>query len=563
MAQKSSFSTENLLYVCILIVALALRFFALGSPLLTEHEASSALPAYQLNSGQTPDLGDHPAYVVLTSLLFALLPSNEFLARFWPALFGTAFVLLPYFWRDTLGRKPALLLGLALAIDPGAVAISRLASGHMLAVSASLFALTAWRHNQPFLAGILGALALLAAPTLYFGTLAILLAAFLSTSRPPKTQKAEFRVAVIAAAATLLVGGTLFGSVPQGLGGVGNVFSTFLQGWRVPSWIFMRDILFALVGYGLPALIFGSIAAIRAWTQNLAFSKTLSLAALFALVLILVYPGRQVADLLWVLLPLWALAAAEISRYLQIPEQERAAAFGTLALVLLLVVFFTLTLARLSFSEAGTELYRNYLLVAGAVIVLGGLVTTLIAFGWSRQAASNGLVWGLSILFVIALFAASTRFARPGVSLANELWSPGPAAGQGAVLLANLDSLSAIDQGQPQGLPVTSRLESNALAWILRAWPAPSLDQLNVGPDLFITLATGSLPEEASTYRGQSFALSVQRAWDGAPPNVFSWLLFRQAPTLKQEAILWAQIGIFPNGLLFLQGQQSLDESVE
>ncbi|MEX1071993.1 MAG: hypothetical protein WEC37_05135 [Anaerolineales bacterium] len=562
MAQRSSFDLEHLLYAGTLVFALALRVPGLGTLPLTEQEAAVAVPAYQLSTGQAVDLGADPAYFLLTSLLFAILPSNEFLARFWPALFGIALVLLPYFWRDTLGRKPAVLLSFALAIDPGMVAVSHLASGRMLALSAALFALTAWRHKQPVAAGILAAVALLSAPTLYIGILAFALTRFLSASRNAKSEKQELRPAIIAGAATLLFGGTLFFTAPQGLSGVGNVASGFLQGWWQGPGVGMLGILFALVGYALPALVFGLIGGVRAWTQDLSFGRNLSLFALFALMLVIVYPGRQVADLLWVSLPLWALAAQEISRYLQIPEEERRAAFGTMSLVLLLGIFFYLTLAKLTFNEIGSEAFQNYLLVAGAVLLLGLLATVLISFGWSRRAASNGLVWALLILFGISLLSASARFARQTSIAANELWAPGPAAGQSSLLIANLNDLSSRQEGGTlQAVPVDLRTESAALQWAVRDWPEDSGDG-NLSPDLFVTLADAQ-PEEAATYRGQTFALKVQRAWADFPPNVFSWLLYRQAPTFKQEAVLWARLELFPDGALFLQTESDSGETLE
>lgn len=550
MAQRASFRVEHLLYACIFLLALSFRLINLGASPLSEYEATSALRAYQISVGELPDLGEQSAYVLLTSTLFALLPSSEFLARLWPALFGIALVLLPYFWSDVLGRRPALILALGLAIDPAMVAVSRLASGHMLAVSSGLFALTAWRHKLPIVAGILGAIALLSAPTLYIGLLGIILASYLSTR---SKRQHDLRNVALAGGVTLLIGGTLFGFVPQGLSGAGNVFSAFLQGWRQPSGVLIGEVLFALAGYGFPVVLFGLIGAARAWTQSLPFGRVLGFFALISLVLIVLYPGRQVADLLWVLLPLWALTAMEVSHYLYVPDEDRAAALGTTALILLLGVFLTLTLAKLSFDQAGSPTYSNLFLVAGGVVLLGALAIALIAFGWSRQAASNGLVWGLVALFVLGFVTASLRFARPGAALANELWSPGLAAGQSLVLLSELDKLSAIDQGQPRALPVGLRVESTALAWALRDWPSASANQVETVPDVYITLTTIDQPEETSSYRGQSFALSAQRTWINVPPNIFSWLLFRQAPTLNQEAILWVRIDLFPDVDLYLQ----------
>jgi hypothetical protein len=562
MAPRSSFNLEHLLYAAIFVLALSLRFIGLGSIPLTENEAAVALPAYQLATGGPADLGSEPGYIVLTQALFAILPSSDFLARLWPALFGTALVLLPYLWRDELGRKPAVLLSLALALDPGMVAVSHLASGRMLAFSAGLLALTAWRHKQAVIAGILGALTLLSAPFLYFGVLAFGLTFYLGGSSKAKKEKADLRSALLTGGATLLFIGTAFLSAPQGLGGVGNVLAGFIQGWLKPSGVSMLGVLFALVGYALPAVLFGVLGAVRAWTQDLPFGKSLSLFALFALLLVIIYPGRQVADLLWVLLPLWALAAQEISRYLFIPSEERSAAFGTMALNLLLGIFFYLMLAKLAPPNLVPEVFTLTLAYAGAVLLIGLIATTLIAFGWSRQAAGNGLVWALLILFSLSLISASSRFTRLTSTAANELWAPGSEAGQSSLLLTNLNLLSSrVEGGTLQAVPVALRTESAALQWAVRDWPQNS-GETTASPDLFITLADAQ-PEEATTYRGQTFALNVQRAWADFPPNIFSWLLYRQAPTIKQEAVLWARADFFPDGVLLLQTESDSGETIE
>jgi hypothetical protein len=561
MAPRSSFNLEHLLYAAIFVLALSLRFIGLGSFPLTENEASVALPAYQLATGGPADLGSEPGYVVLTQALFAILPSSDFLARLWPALFGTALVLLPYLWRDELGRKPAVLLSLALALDPGMVAISHLASGRMLAFSASLLALTAWRHKQAVIAGILGALALLSAPFLYFGVLAFGLTFYLGGSSKAKKEKADLRSALLTGGATLLFVGTAFFSAPQGLAGVGNVLAGFMQGWLQPSGVSMFTVLFALVGYALPAVLFGLIGVVRVWTQDLRFGKSLSLFALFALLLILIYPGRQVADLLWVLLPLWALAAQEISRYLYIPLEERSAAFGTMALNLLLGIFLYLMLAKLASPNLVPEVFSLTLAYAGAVLLIALIATTLIAFGWSRSAAGNGLVWAVLVLFSLSLLGASARFARLTSTAANELWAAGPAAGQSTLLLTNLNLLSSrVEGGTLNAVPVDLRAESAALQWAVRDWPKDSSETSS--PDLFITLADAQ-PEEAATYRGQTFALNIQRAWADFPPNIFSWLLYRQAPTVKQEAVLWARAEFFPDAVLLLKTEPDSGETIE
>lgn len=549
MAHRSIFSREIFLYSLITLLAVILRFAGLDGTSLNEFEATAALPAYQLAGGGQPALGAQPGYVLLTSLVFGLIGSSEFLARLWPALFGLALVALPYFWRDLLGKKAALVLAFLLAIDPGLVAVSRLAGGAMIALSATLMALTAWRGGRPVPAGVLAAVALLAAPTVYVGVAAAGLV-WVSLRIPIEVDKDGVRNAGLGALAVLLLGATLFFSVPQGLAGVGGTLSAFIGGISPLAAFGLGATLFTLVGYAFPALIFGGLGIWRAWRRDEPVGRMLSLFAIFALALILVNPNRQAADLLWVVLPLWALAAQAISVYLAAPRDEPVAAIGEAGLMLLLAAFLVPTLARAAdFGFLLAASPENPLpsissqgMITLFVLGIAGLATALIALGWSRRAAAQGLAWAVAAVFALFLLSASSRFSRQELTAANELWSPGPAAGQLGILRETLSDLSFWNEGQQAALPIEVRSESSALLWALR-----DHDRVDsaAAPALAITTAEGEMPAEFAAYRGQSFALSVQRAWDGWPPNFFAWFLFRQAPTQSQQLILWANADLF------------------
>jgi hypothetical protein len=558
MAQPSLLNREYFFYSLIILLALALRFARLGGAPLNEFEATAALPVLELAGGGQPALGGQPGYVLLTSLLFGLFGSSEFLARFLPALFGLVLVVLPYFWRDLLGKKVALLLAFFLAIDPGLVAISRMAAGYMLALSVALMALTAWRYGRPVLAGSIAALALLSSPTVYFGVGAAVLV-WLTLRLPIRVDKAALRSSALAALVVVLLGGTLFFNVPQGLAGAGQALATFFFGTPNFPGSSLNLTLFALLGYSLPALIFGGFGAWRGWRLDETMGKALSLFAAYTFLLVLINPNRQVADLLWVLLPLWVLAAQVASIFLPAPEDEPVAAIGQAALMLLLAAFLVPTLARLAdtgfllvpASDTLLPAISSHGMIALFVLGIAGLATALIALGWSRRAAAQGLVWALALVFVLFLLSASSRFSRLETAAANELWSPGPAAGQLGILRETLADLSFWDQGQPAALPIELRSESAALRWALRDYAqVPSSSAL---PAVAITTGESQAPAEFAAYRGQSFALSVQRAWEILPPNFFAWLLFRQAPTQSQQLILWANTELFADASLFDQ----------
>ncbi|MGH2581752.1 MAG: hypothetical protein ACRDFQ_02495 [Anaerolineales bacterium] len=548
--RKFSISVEYALYAGILLVAFALRFAFLGDPPLNEVEAQAVYPAHQIARGQDVSLGNQAGYTLLAAISFSLTSSSEFIARFWPALFGVALVALAYFWREVIGPKPALVLAALLALDPGMVAVSRLASGRMIALAAGLLAITAWRYERNYLAVTFGIIAILAAPTIFIGLLVLLVTTLIFPLRKKsfRSNGSKVRRSMALAAAFYLLGTTLFFIFPSGLSAFGNVVSGFLTGWGQASGVSSLEVLFALFAYNLPVIVFGLIGGFRSWTRSVRAGKQLPLATLFAVLIVGWYPGRQVADLVWVTLTLAILSAIELSRYFHLPMNETKAAFGEMGLVLILGLFFYLMLAKASTSDPNSELFRTVLLAAGAVPLLLAIATVLISYGWSRQAAAHGLVWGVSLLSVMGMLSASSHFANPNAGGANELWRPGPSVGELRLVEATLGNLSSWEEGQPEAVAVKSRVESAVLDWILRDYPEPRNDLLDSSPQLVITGIQAENQANLATYRGQSFPLYVHRAWSAWPPNLLKWLLYREAPTFSEQAILWVSADLLPGG---------------
>jgi hypothetical protein len=76
----------------------------------------------------------------------------------------------------------------------------------------------------------------------------------------------------------------------------------------------------------------------------------------FSLLLWVIYPARQVYDLVWVLVPLWVLAALELGRYL--PENDGLwVSLAQASVLLVLMALFWLTLAGLACATASWVAY--------------------------------------------------------------------------------------------------------------------------------------------------------------------------------------------------------------
>ena len=185
---------EGWLYWLAFLIAIGFRFIQLGAAPLTDSEANLALQALHLAQGQSPLLAPQPAYILLTSIFFAIIESTNFMARAVPALAGSALVFAPYFFREKIKPRPALILACLFAIDPGLVALSRLSGGIMLAVTFLLFAWGMWMNRRLTLAGIFLGLALLSGPSIWSGLLMLGLTWIFLRGIQPKPTAEQFAI---------------------------------------------------------------------------------------------------------------------------------------------------------------------------------------------------------------------------------------------------------------------------------------------------------------------------------------------------------------------------------
>ncbi len=578
---------ETILYLLVLLLALGLRFARLGEPALTDSEARLALDALGIAQGQNLALASHIAYTNLTAILFFVFGSFNFLARFWPALAGTALVFVPFLFRDRLKPRPALLLAFLFAIDPAFVALSRQAGSLILAVTASLLAAGFWTRARPRLAGLFLALALLSGPSLWAGLLGLLLAWMLSqftytrtqvdrhtgtqgdaeggtqvdaeggtqadthTSTRANTEHAtrntQYAILITSFLLTLLSASTLFLLAPQGLGAWLAALPEYLAGWVspviVPSWH-----LFLTLGvYQLFGILFAAAAIVRGWWYGSRRVILLSLWMLVALLLAAFYPARQTADLVWTLVPLWTLAALELARHLEFPREDRLETAGVAAFTLLLLAFAWMDFNALYWTHTATEqgILRLWLLI-GALLLLA-VSLALVAFGWSARIARVGAVWGVAV--ILGLYTLGAAWGATGLRNPNaaESWDASPRIAQADLLSQTVDEISEWAAGHADALPVAIHgVDSPALLWSLRNHNPRlvlALDPAST-PELIVTPPRGDLGLSAA-YRGQDFNWRQAPDWNSLSFNYLRWLTYRELPFTSEAVVLWVRSDLF------------------
>lgn len=119
---QEAVTVEVLLYVLFTVVALATRFWDLGSRALHHDESLHAYFSwlYSEGRGYTHDPMMHgPLLFHMTAAVYKLFGDSDFTARIAPAVFGTILVPLPYLLRRQLGRVSMLVASFLLLISPG------------------------------------------------------------------------------------------------------------------------------------------------------------------------------------------------------------------------------------------------------------------------------------------------------------------------------------------------------------------------------------------------------------------------------------------------------------
>ena len=551
------FRHQTVLYILTFLLALAVRLIRLGTWTLTDTEAQWALQALNVAKGLHPALGSQPAYVLLTSIIFFFYGGGtNFWARFVPALAGSFLVFVPFLFRERLKPRPSLILAFFLAFDPGLVALSRQAGSSILAVTFVLFAWGFWQRKQSRLAGVFAGLALLSGVSLWEGLLglgiswAILQAmeARRKTESALRPARSEWMSALWFGIGTLLVGGTLFFLSPNGLSAWLSSLPEYLSGWTRSSGIPAGMILFSLIAYQPLAVVLGSIAILRGWMKKSRRVMQLSIWALVALLLALFYPFHQVSDLVWMLIPLWSLAALELARVINILPEERRQVIGVTGLSIFILFFvwlqfLAITTLPIPSSEASNQIW----LLFGSLALLV-ICVLLVGVGWSARAARLGATWGVAVALGVYSFGAMLGAGNLRVTQGQEMWTADQTPAQADLLLMVANEMSDWSNDNINAQPITIvGIDSPALQWLLRGHSISIVSALDssASPAFAIT-ADQNNAKLASAYRGESFVWRQAPLWDNAAiSDWMSWLAYHQMPQSSETIFFWVRNDLF------------------
>jgi hypothetical protein len=560
--RQRTINAEMGLFVLAFLVALAIRLIGLGRNPLTNAEATWALQALELARGGSPVLGGQPGYIVLTAFLFFLTSASDFVARFLPAIAGSMIVWATYLFRPYFGRTPALFLAFFLAIEPGLVAVSRQADGLMFAMAFGLLSAGFLYQRKAIPAGIFAGMALLGGPGFWMGLLIAALAflsyRLLSPSPTPTLEEDisesisqpeiwPWRAALPWMVGTMVILGTLFLWVPAGISAIFTSLTAFLSGWAQPVVFPAGRMFILLVAYAPLAIILGGAGLIASLVSRHRTDMFLVFWFFAALLIVVIYPGRHAPDLVWALVPLWALAARQATRFLELARSDLTAFAGQLSLVFVLLIFTWLNFVFLSSQPEGAQANQmRWLTMAGSLLLML-VVAVLVAWGWSSQSAAGGLIWGLTAVLLIYTVSSTVNAGGLGRRPDAELWNRSPYVDQADLMLMTATQMSQWNTRAADALElVVVDVPAASLQWALRNYGAAHIASVlmpGTDPSMVIT-EEEEQPALAAGYTGQRFVWQRAPIWDGI--SWMRWAIVRAAPIRLTNIILWVRTDLHP-----------------
>ena len=565
MNKETRITREIIVYILIFITALLLRLTLLGRSPLVNSEAAWAFQAWQIHLGEQIHVGSQVGYLSFTEILFSFFGGSEFLARFWPALTGSLIVWVPCLLRKKLDQVPALLLAVGLAFDPALASVSRLAAGPIPALVFLLLSAAAFHRGKWSLLTISLGLGLLSGSAFWLGILLLIPAGLISSLLGifDFRQYIQNRLSLLQDTKGLLpellnnflvplLGIIFFSSFflrnLQGLSAWAGALPEFITHLIQFDGFQAVSLLIHLVLSNPFILIFGILGFISSWLKGDQLGKVTSIWFVLSLLILLIIPGRQAVDLIWLVIPLWVATARELYRIYQLAKNSWVV-YVIAGLVGVLIVLNWLTFIGMVFQGGNSNavLLQWGLIAASLALVI--LSMTIAASEWGWPVSLKGLGLGSAMMLTIHMLSALVlgSYLRQGDP--RSLWSDGSGTGQTRLLRESIYDASITQTGRGDAIQGVVVGSWDALRWELRDLDGiefqDSFDAEGL-PPVIITSEIDYFLVNQEMYRGQDFVLETRPGWNGIiPSDWIRWIAFRSGPVEKDDIILWIRNDIF------------------
>lgn len=561
---KRGFTLEKVLWLGALIVMVFLRSVQLNQPTLNDSEAQLAMQAVQLANGEQTVLSQNPLYVVITGAFFRFFDSTTFLARFLPMVAGIGLLGVVYLLRNRLGREIALIAAWFLAIDPGFVSVSRQADSPIMGMVLFFLLFALLENKKVILAGFVLGLGLLAGISFWQGIIysAIVIAIWKillwKNGNEPwiwiKDKAVDFwqNKGWIGILGAVLVAGTMVFWVPTGIGDLFSGIVDFFAGWGKGYHNSLLQLVAIIPVYELIPMILGLVYGVIATVRRNRIGQFLFLFWLIAMIMTLSYPGRNVMDMIWVVLPMIILAASGLFELFTIVREAWLPTLGLGAAVAFLFTFAIYSgVLIMTLGASGRELEVRIASMVGALVIAGVLVGMMI-WAWSGIVGFSGLAMGLILIGFFFTVSQAWKATGLGAHPALELWRNSSRVNDADLLVSTIEAIGSWNNGEKIDTPVAVvNFPSPSMQWALRDFDfVQQYSSFPVGqnPEIVIT-PIGEQPASTDSYTGQDFIWKTDAEWDSLTNQEWmDWFFRRQVVSTKQTIILWARTDILPAG---------------
>lgn len=535
------------------LVGLGLRLWRLSDMHFTLAEAQIAQGAWQMARGDASGLPGNMSYAGLSALLFFLFEPSYLFARLMPVLLGSSLILVPWFWRDVLGKKAALVLAFGMAIDPLLLSFSRQIVTPIFVLAGLAWAVTALKDKRPALAGSMLSLAFLGGYT--FWVVALVGAVIFLVWR--KREQFEFPGNLYKAKTfpkpfltsffvSLVLVGSAFLLCSEGLGGIGAGLVELGQLFGTKYEIALYQPIMVALAYSILPLVFAVWALIddlrnHRPLKNLPFLIGWALSVLLSVLL----GRRDLGMLVFAAVFAWLAAAGRIAHILEQGSERREIVLGVTLFQIVILAYIQMVSGRLVSSTVNSQDFQFALFAVLAGVLLLVISTVLVGMGWSRQVSGQALQNSLLIMLIFLTVGLSLRSIRSQQESTSLSLLAGP------IVLPNNDIAEAVAEIDREGRADKTEISydlgnlEQEFAWFFRQQVNWKSTKMDVQADLMLSENETDF-SAADAYRGRNIVLF--RNIDAnvvKPVDFLKTLLGEPLPFISQHGILWVRLNLF------------------
>jgi len=548
--------TNHSLFVWFLLaflVGLGLRLWRLSDMRFTLAEAQIAQGAWQMARGDASGLPGNMSYAGLSAFLFFLFEPSYLFARLMPVLLGSSLILVPWFWRDVLGKQAALVLAFGFGNRSTLVKLFTPDCNADLRSGWSRLGDDGAKNKRPVLAGSMLSLAFLGGYTFWVvalvGGVVFLVRRkhgqfeFASNSYKAKTFLMPFLRSFFV---SLVLVCSAFLLCSQGLGGIGAGLVEFVQLFGKKYEIALYQPIMVALAYSILPLFFAIWALIDDLRNHQPLKNLPFLIGWVVSVLLSVLLGRRdLGMLVFAAVFAWLAAAGRIAHILEQGSERQEIVLAVTLFQIVILGYIQMVSGRLVSSAVNSQEFQFALFAVLAGVLLLVISTILVGMGWSRQVGRQALQNSLLIMLIFLTVGLSLRSIRSQQESTTLSLLAGP------IVLPNNDieeAVAEIDrEGRADRTEITYDLGSleQELSWFFRQQVNWKSTKTDLQADLMLSENETDF-SAADAYRGRNIVLFRNIDTNVVKPVDFlKTLLGEPLPSVSQNGILWVRLNLF------------------